>query len=89
MFKIPAGSGSLGRKGGVKHPTQKPLLLCDKLIKPVLQYDSKDLVVVPFAGSGSECVISKKLGVPFLGFDLNPEYVKLANNRVENTLTTL
>jgi site-specific DNA-methyltransferase (adenine-specific) len=33
-------------------------------------------VLIPFTGSGSECVVSKKLGIPFIGVEINPEYVK-------------
>jgi len=61
----------------MKHPTQKPLLLTQKLIKSAMP--KKDgLVIVPFVGSGSECVSAKKLGLSYLGFELNPDYVKLA-----------
>jgi site-specific DNA-methyltransferase (adenine-specific) len=39
-------------------------------------------VVVPFAGSGSECVAAKNLGVNFVGFEINPEYVELCKSRL-------
>ena len=42
------------------------------------------LVVVPFAGSGSECVAAKKLDVNFIGFEINNEYVDLCNERLNN-----
>jgi site-specific DNA-methyltransferase (adenine-specific) len=38
--------------------------------------------LVPFAGSGSECVAAKKLGLPFIGVELNEDYVKLAESRL-------
>ena len=44
--------------------------------------DEQNLLVVPFAGSGSECVASKKLGVNFIGYELNEEYVELCNERL-------
>ena len=50
------------RKERVKgHPTQKPLALCDKLLKAALNKAGETFVVVPFAGSGSECVSAKQL----------------------------
>ena len=64
-----------------KHPTQKPLLLCDKLIMSAKQ--NEGYVLIPFVGSGSECVSAKKLGIKFIGFELNPHYVKLANERLK------
>lgn len=67
-----------------KHPTQKPLALSEKLIKSAKQKEG--YVLVPFVGSGSEVVAAKKLNLDFIGFDLNPDYVKLANARLKNTV---
>jgi site-specific DNA-methyltransferase (adenine-specific) len=39
-------------------------------------------VLVPFAGSGSECVAAKGLGLPFIGVELNGEYVRLCKERL-------
>ena len=66
----------------VNHPTQKPLDLCEKLLKGSMNKEGETNVVVPFAGSGSECVAAKKLGCNFLGFEINPEYIVIANNRL-------
>jgi DNA modification methylase len=35
--------------------------------------------MVVFAGSGAELVVAKELGCDFVGFELNEDYVKLAN----------
>lgn len=40
------------------------------------------LVLDPFIGSGTTAVVAKRLGRDYLGFDLNPDYVKLARERV-------
>ena len=37
------------------------------------------VVLVPFVGSGSECLVAKSLGASYIGFEINPDYVKLAN----------
>ena len=66
----------------VDHPTQKPLALCDKLIRSCRQPATEGYVLVPFAGSGSECVAAKKNGIPFIGIELNPVYVKLCEQRL-------
>lgn len=81
VIKIPALAGGAGLKERVDHPTQKPLALCEKLLQSCKQEEG--YVLVPFAGSGSECVAAKKLGLPFIGIEINPEYVKLIQERLK------
>lgn len=82
VIKIPALAGGAGMKERVDHPTQKPLALCDKLLRSCKQNPEDGYVLVPFAGSGSECVAAKNLGLPFIGIELNEEYVDLINTRL-------
>ncbi|RNJ73463.1 MAG: site-specific DNA-methyltransferase [Thaumarchaeota archaeon S13] len=60
-----------------KHPTQKPLALARRLILSMTR-PGRGRIVVPFLGSGSECVAAKRLGVRFAGIEANPEYAALA-----------
>jgi site-specific DNA-methyltransferase (adenine-specific) len=83
VIKVPALAGGAGKKERVNHPTQKPLSLCDTLIKASKNKEGDTLLVVPFAGSGSECVSAKKNKVHFIGFEINPEYVEIANKRLQ------
>lgn len=69
----------------IKHPTQKPLDLTEKLIKSAMPKNN-GVVLIPFVGSGSECVVAKKLGLDYLGFEINPDYVKLAEKTLSNTI---
>ena len=85
VIKIPALSGGAGKIERVNHPTQKPLNLCDILIKASLNKNSETLLVIPFVGSGSECVSAKKNNINFIGFEINNDYVNLANQRL-NTI---
>ena len=82
VIKIPALAGGAGMKERVDHPTQKPLALCEKLLRSCKQEEG--YVLVPFAGSGSECVAAKALGLPFVGIELNEEYVKLIQERLKS-----
>ena len=82
VIKIPALAGGAGKKERVDHPTQKPLTLCDTLIKASLNKSSETLLVVPFVGSGSECVSAKKNKINFIGFEINGEYINVANERL-------
>lgn len=82
VIKIPALAGGAGRKERVDHPTQKPLLLCEKLLKACMRPNQTPFVVIPFVGSGSECVACKKLGCSFIGYEINPKYIELAKQRL-------
>ena len=68
----------------IKHPTQKPRDLTQKLIKSAMPKKG-GVVLVPFVGSGSECVVAKELGLSYLGFELNPDYIKIAEKWLAET----
>lgn len=67
------------------HPTQKPFELTSKLFKSSVPKNNTPNVMVPFAGSGSELVVAKVLGYNFIGFELNPDFVKLGNTWLGKT----
>tara|TARA_R110001592_G_scaffold354215_1_gene653712 strand:+ start:772 stop:1659 length:888 start_codon:yes stop_codon:yes gene_type:complete len=73
---------ALGIKNGISHPTQKPVMLTDKLIRSCMVEDMK--VLIPFAGTGSECFVCDDLGISWEGYDINQEYVDMANLLVKN-----
>jgi len=81
VIKVPALAGGAGKKERVDHPTQKPLQLCDILIKAAMNKTGQTLLVVPFAGSGSECVSAKNNNINFIGFEINNDYITIANKR--------
>ncbi|MBF2735625.1 MAG: site-specific DNA-methyltransferase [Betaproteobacteria bacterium AqS2] len=61
----------------LKHPTQKPLALARRLLRSRIR-GAGGRVLVPFAGSGSECVAAQQLGIGYLGVEVNRDYLKLA-----------
>lgn len=63
------------------HPTVKPIKLMEYLIKLVTPKGG--VVLDPFLGSGTTGVAAKKLGFKFIGFELIPEYVEIAEKRME------
>ena len=83
VIKISALAGGAGKKERVDHPTQKPLELCKKLID-ASKNDENTLLVVPFAGSGSECVAAKKENINFIGFEINTKYIDICNDKLKN-----
>lgn len=67
--------------GKYKHDTVKPEMLTRLLIRSTTK--PGDLIFIPFAGSGTECAMAEREGREFIGFDINPEYVDMANDRVQ------
>jgi len=80
VINIPALAGGAGMVEGVEHPTQKPLALCDMLIKAAK--NKENTVLVPFVGSGSECVSAIKNNCDFIGFEISKEYCRIAEKRI-------
>lgn len=63
-----------------QHPCPKPLALMRRLVKVFTE--EGDLVMDPFAGSGTTLRAAKDLGREWLGMDINPEYVELCEKRL-------
>lgn len=66
------------------YPTQKPLLLLERVI--MLSSDEGDLILDPFCGSGTTLVAAKLLNRKYLGIDSSSEAVELSRNRIENPI---
>jgi DNA modification methylase len=64
------------------HPTVKPIKLLSYLI--TMGSREGEVVLDPFAGSGSTCVAAKKLNRKFIGIEINPLYHEVALNRLSN-----
>ena len=47
------------------------------------------VVLDPFSGAGTTCLVAKKLNRRYIGIELNPEYVKMSERRIEMELGTL
>jgi len=66
----------------IGHPAPFPLELPLRLIK--LYTFKGDVVLDPFMGSGQTAIAAKKLGRRYIGYDINKEYCKLAEDRIKN-----
>ncbi|MGI9229328.1 MAG: DNA-methyltransferase [Gammaproteobacteria bacterium] len=60
----------------LKHPTQKPMELTRRLLQSAVNGKG---VLIPFAGSGSECVVARQIGARFFATEINREYVSFGN----------
>lgn len=63
-----------------KHPTQKPLRLISRML--ALSSQPGQVCLIPFAGSGTECVAAKRAGLQFLAFETDPAYVEISEKRI-------
>ena len=62
------------------HPTQKPIELTKMFIE--MTTNQNDNIVIPFAGSGTECLGVKELNRSFIGIEKEVKYYELAVGRV-------
>jgi DNA modification methylase len=67
---------------GREHPTQKPLALMESLVRDFT--DPGELILDPFAGSGTTGVAAKRLGRRFLGWERDPKYHQIAERRIRD-----
>lgn len=82
VWSIPTLAGRRFRGEKVDHPTQKPLALAERIVKHFSNED--DLVVIPFAGSGTECVAAAANRRHFWSAEINEDYIRLAIQRLES-----
>ncbi|KIL42834.1 site-spific DNA-methyltransferase (adenine-spific) [Jeotgalibacillus alimentarius] len=65
-----------------KHPTQKTEKVVDRMIR--ISAKPGDLLLSPFSGAGTECVVAKKLGLNYIGFETEEEFLEISNKRLNN-----
>jgi site-specific DNA-methyltransferase (adenine-specific) len=97
-FKLISGAGSPdGRRfpcniikfntvQGTIHPTQKPVELCEYLIKTYT--DEGELVVDICAGSGTTAAACIRTGRRFICFENAPQFFALASERIQREQTS-
>ncbi len=66
------------------HPCQMPERLLERIIK--VSSNPGDLVIDPFSGSGTTCVVAAGLKRSYCGIDLSRLYVKHSQKRIADTL---
>lgn len=68
---------------GLRHPNEKPVRLMVDLVRAFVP--AGGLVVDPFAGSGTTGEACVKLGMGFVGIELDSEYALVAHRRLTDT----
>jgi DNA modification methylase len=66
------------------HPCQMP----ERVLERILKVSSRpgDLVLDPFSGSGTTCVVAARLGRRYIGIDISEVYVESSRRRIADTL---
>jgi modification methylase len=65
------------------HPAPFPIELPTRAIYSIMD-EKKGIVIDPFCGSGTTLVSAKILGHKFIGIEISKEYIKFANERLNN-----
>ncbi len=66
--------------GDELHPTQKPVM---SILPLIMAYSRKgDIVLDPFAGSGTTAVAARQLGRRYIGIEVEKEYTRIAQERL-------
>ena len=73
-------------KERVGYPTQKPVLLLNRIIELVTE--EGDVVLDPFCGSGTMLVAAQVLNRNSIGIDIAEEAITLTKSRLENPIVT-
>lgn len=67
------------------HPTEKPIELLSRYIDTFSKND--DIVLDPFAGSGTTCIAALRENRKYIGIELDPHYYEVAKKRIETELS--
>ena len=68
-----------------KEKTDHPCQIPEEIIKRIIltTADKNTLIIDPFAGSGTTLKVAKDLGYEYLGYEIDKEYIKIINNRLQ------
>ena len=83
VIEIPTTCNGMGEK--TKHPTQKPEELLRKFV--LAASNPGEIILDPFAGSGTTLVVAEQLGRKWIGCEINPEYNQWAIDRIEHVVS--
>ena len=80
IWKLP--SVAIKEKKFGKHPTQKPECLLERII--ICSTKEEETILDPFMGSGTSCVVAKRLNRKWIGIEKDKGYYMIANNRIND-----
>ena len=83
VWDIPNNKSKDEMKYG-SHPTQKPIKVSERIL--ALCGVKEGNLLVPFAGSGTEMVAGLNFGMNVTGFEIESDYISIAQKRLEDAL---
>ena len=72
---------SRGSGADYEHPTQKPEEIIAKLIEQ--SSSEQDVVCDPFLGSGTTAIVAEKMNRRWVGCEIEPQYIDVAQKRLD------
>lgn len=84
VWEIPFLNPKAAERTG--YPTQKPLLLLERIIN--IASNEGDTVLDPFCGSGTTLVAAQLLNRNYVGMDVSAEALELTRSRLDNPIRT-
>jgi modification methylase len=70
------------------HPAPFPMKLPARLMRlytyGAVEQFAGEVVLDPFVGTGTTCAVAKTMGRRYIGIDINPSYVRLAQERIRD-----
>lgn len=81
VWTFPILAGKRFENERVDHPTQKPLSISNRIVKHFS--NENDTILIPFAGSGSECVACIQNNRNFIGIEINDKYLPIIKSRLD------
>ena len=79
------GYNNKGKEEKFEHCTVKPLTLIKKLISTLVPPNEDNIILDPFAGSGTTLVAAQELGFNFIGIEIEKNYIPIIENRLKQS----
>ncbi|MEM6361903.1 MAG: site-specific DNA-methyltransferase [Bacteroidota bacterium] len=73
-----------GKDEKFDHCTVKPLMLIKKLVDTLVPPHKENIVLDPFAGSGTTLVAADELGFNYVGIEIEENYIPIIDDRIES-----
>lgn len=68
-----------------EHPAPFPKELPSRIIQSLYKNGEGRFILDPYVGSGTTALVAKELGHNYIGIDISEEYLKIAQNRIDET----